>query len=66
MGCLLQAEVGSQPEKWGCRGPISSTSQLKATLSHFLMEFVPILILKGTKSLLVLYKYFILFQQQIS
>ena len=69
MGCWLQLKSGSggaRKHKGPRAVPFSSPSLSKATLSHSLIEFVPILIPTGTESLHVLYKYFILFQQQLS
>lgn len=64
MGGKLHTEVGEPARKHkGPRAaPLTDTSLLKATLSHSLMECVPILIPISTKTLCVLYKYFILFQ----
>ena len=68
MGCLLHTEVGSQPGStrgWLRATLLPGTSLLGATLSHSLMEGAPILIPISTKTLGVLYKYFILFQQRV-
>lgn len=66
-GMLVAAEVGGRQKARGPRAaPFPGPSLFKATLSHSLIEFVLILIPIGTESLRVLYKYYIVFQQQIS
>lgn len=67
MSGMLAVQPSEEParKREGPRAaPLPGTSLLKATLTHSLMGSVPILIPIGTKSLCVLYKYFILFQQR--
>lgn len=67
MGCWLQLKWGAARKHGAPRAaPFPGPSLFKATLSHSLIEFVLILIPIGTESLRVLYKYCIVFQQQIS
>lgn len=67
MGCWLQLKWGAARKHGAPRAaPFPGPSLFKATLSHSLIEFVLILIPIGTESLRVLYKYYIVFPQQIS